>query len=82
MCLRHPVAPFGRGHLASGQDLGRLWRPAFGLEQGNVITWSKCEAAARQHAYIFYAALMAQAFISTDAETDVTAELANLLLKP
>lgn len=40
------------------------------------------EAAARQRAYIFYAALMAQAFITTDAETDVTADLANLLLKP
>jgi AcrR family transcriptional regulator len=35
---------------------------------------------ARQRAFMFYAALMAQAFIVTDVETDVSHELAEMLL--
>lgn len=37
-------------------------------------------AEARRRAFMFYAALMAQAYIVTDAETDVSAELAEMLL--
>ena len=37
-------------------------------------------ADARKRAFMFYAALMAQAFIVTDAETDVSGELAEMLL--
>jgi AcrR family transcriptional regulator len=37
-------------------------------------------ADARKRAFMFYAALMAQAFIVTDADTDVSADLANMLL--
>jgi AcrR family transcriptional regulator len=37
-------------------------------------------AQARRRAFLFYAALMAQAYIVTDAETDVSEELADMLL--
>ena len=37
-------------------------------------------AEARKRAFMFYAALMAQAFITTDADTDVSDELAGMLL--
>ncbi|MGD9980376.1 MAG: TetR/AcrR family transcriptional regulator [Hyphomonadaceae bacterium] len=37
-------------------------------------------ADARRRAFIFYASLMARAFIVTDAETDVSGELADILL--
>jgi len=37
-------------------------------------------AAARRQAFMFYAALMAQAFIFTDSETDVSDELEKMLL--
>jgi AcrR family transcriptional regulator len=37
-------------------------------------------ADARKRAFMFYAALMAQAFIVTDAETDVSSELGDMLL--
>lgn len=37
-------------------------------------------ANARKQAFVFYAALMAQAFIFTDADTDVSADLAKMLL--
>jgi AcrR family transcriptional regulator len=37
-------------------------------------------ADARRRAFMFYASLMAQAFIITDGETDVSDELANILL--
>lgn len=37
-------------------------------------------AAARKRAFMFYAALMAQAFIFTDTDTDVSGELAEMLL--
>jgi AcrR family transcriptional regulator len=37
-------------------------------------------ADARKRAFMFYAALMAQAFISTDSETDVSDDLAEMLL--
>ncbi len=36
---------------------------------------------ARKRAFMFYAALMAQAFIVTDADTDVSGELADMLLR-
>lgn len=36
--------------------------------------------AARKRAFMFYAALMAQAFIFTDTDTDVSADLAAMLL--
>ena len=38
-------------------------------------------AEARKRAFLFYAALMAQAFIVTDADTDVSGELAKMLLE-
>lgn len=38
-------------------------------------------AEARRRAFMFYAALMAEAFILTDAETDVSGDLADMLLK-
>jgi AcrR family transcriptional regulator len=38
-------------------------------------------AQARKRAFIFYAALMAQAYIVTDADTDVSGDLAEMLLK-
>jgi AcrR family transcriptional regulator len=38
-------------------------------------------AEARKRAFMFYSALMAQAFIVTDADTDVSAHLAKLLLE-
>ena len=37
-------------------------------------------AQARKRAFMFYSALMAQAFIVTDADTDVSSDLANMLL--
>ncbi|HYD88780.1 MAG TPA: TetR/AcrR family transcriptional regulator [Vitreimonas sp.] len=37
-------------------------------------------AEARKRAFMFYAALMAQAFIVTDADTDVSGDLADMLL--
>lgn len=37
-------------------------------------------AKARKRAYLFYAALMARAFIITDADTDVTSDLAKMLV--
>jgi len=37
-------------------------------------------ADARKRAFLFYAALMAQAFVVTDADTDVSGELAEMLL--
>ncbi len=37
-------------------------------------------AKARQQAYVFYAALMAQAFIVTDQDTDVSGDLAKMLV--
>jgi len=38
-------------------------------------------AEARRRAFIFYASLMAQAFIVTDADTDVSGDLADVLLR-
>lgn len=38
-------------------------------------------AIARERAFLFYAALMAQAFITTDGETDVSDKLASILLE-
>lgn len=38
-------------------------------------------AEARKRAFMFYAALMGQAFIMTDAETDVSDKLADMLLE-
>lgn len=38
------------------------------------------QAEARKRAYLLYASLLAQAYINTDDETDVSAELANMLL--
>ena len=38
-------------------------------------------ANARKQAFLFYASLMAQAFIVTDADTDVSGELAQMLLE-
>src|SRR5690606_11962327 len=37
---------------------------------------------ARRRAYLFYAALMAEAFIVTDAKTDIRADVARMLLAP
>lgn len=37
-------------------------------------------AAARKRAFMFYAALMAQAFIFTDTDTEVSSELAEMLI--
>ncbi len=37
-------------------------------------------AAARRRAFLFYATLMAQAYIDTDADTDVSRDLAKVLL--
>lgn len=37
-------------------------------------------AAARKQAFLFYAALMAQAYIFTDGESDVSSELAEMLI--
>ena len=38
-------------------------------------------AKARERAFLFYASLMAQAFITTDGETDVSDKLAKILLE-
>lgn len=38
------------------------------------------KAEARKRAFLFYASLMAQAFIFTDADTDVSKDLPNMLL--
>jgi len=40
------------------------------------------KAEARRRAFMLYAALLAQAYVITDAETDVSADLAGLLVKP